>query len=152
MASVGNKRNMVVIDSDYVRTYLNAYCKSSSTSFAALSRELGHTSSYLKMCLSAGKIPVCELKLLESITGLPFIKVAKSDSNKSTCPYCAEEPKDLGCIDFGKLGNEDLSVKPWIYTGSYTALAFSFDGCEVWGKQISINYCPMCGRKLEERS
>lgn len=82
---------------------------------------------------------------------------------RGLCRYCA--PKDFGIgiearwdedniyfdsIDLGVLGEFDVMT----YIDHHNNLTFLCNGqdidCELIKAKRKINYCPMCGRKLEE--
>ncbi|MBU6048330.1 hypothetical protein KQ232_12195 [Lacticaseibacillus paracasei] len=78
--------------------------------------------------------------------------------NQKNCPYC-HEPHKLIESELGNFlrigmtgGNEWDRIEPKKINGAaiHTCEAVGFDNAEV-DDPIVINYCPMCGRRLEAK-
>lgn len=67
------------------------------------------------------------------------------------CKYCrVEDARPIGMISAGKICNEKLR---FIVYADENSLTFTSDiggtSCDHFAENIKINFCPMCGRKLE---
>ncbi len=80
--AVGNKRQMIEIDGDYILSFCDAYCKGNGIKMKDLADELGHSGGYIDLSCKEGKIPKAELKLLCKLIGLDYHMAIKEDLPK----------------------------------------------------------------------
>ena len=70
------------------------------------------------------------------------------------CEYCDFETKDNKSRILGETDRDKgLNIKAWMRKENeivvYAAIA-DIQGLDAIARSIKINYCPMCGRKLQE--
>lgn len=68
------------------------------------------------------------------------------------CKYCMENPHLLMKIDsrIGCFEQEPISNKVDVYCSSQGVMTMIDNNAASIVHSVNINYCPMCGRKLEE--
>ena len=77
----GNRKLMVEVNGTKLLNECRAYCKEHNTNFAELSREIGHTETYINATCRAGQFPVAEIKLLCQTIGIDMNDYLKNTDN-----------------------------------------------------------------------
>ena len=92
--AVGNKRNMITINSNKVLNYVHEYCEKNNTNIGALGEALGHSTGYVYASCRNGKFPLAELKLLCMQTGLSMKEATSTDDEAKAIALTTEEKLD----------------------------------------------------------
>lgn len=77
----------------------------------------------------------------------------KNQTEKNGCKYCNDFETLVNAPIFDKYQNEVIS--PQVFIGYGEELVLDIMGSKFDGiagiERVSINYCPMCGRKFEHK-
>lgn len=92
--AVGNKKNMVEINSDYVLNHCHNWCASHKKTMAVLGTELGHSECYIQSSCRAGRMPKTELMLLCFMTGLDKDRATDINKNEPKADMSIDEKLD----------------------------------------------------------
>ena len=71
-----------------------------------------------------------------------------SIKNKCVCEYLNPDSKDLTIVEVSADDNNDVEMWYAPYKKEYTLRVYT----NVYTSKIPINYCPFCGRKLNENN
>ena len=147
--SVGNKKRMTEINSEYIHSFFKELAEKNNTTQSAMSEECGWSSSYINQIKRLKAIPENNLQLLCIKYGLDYKKATDIEPKlQPKCEYCLTEEENPPKI-FGVRDACGFNFESWIDCGNELVTTLWINDRSFTIAKEKISFCPFCGRKLE---